>query len=176
MANNDLIIVGEIIKPHGVKGELVVEPLTDFPVQRFGAGSILQTENSDEFSSLEIIQSRPHKNRLLVEVKEVEDLDEAEKLRGVHLGISPDEVINPGPGDYYAFQLLGLEVYGIDGEFVGVIKDVTGGGASALLEIENQQLGIIDYPAVDSLIEKVELEEGRMVLDLPGGWRKLARN
>ncbi len=175
MEEDQPVIVGEVVKPHGVKGELVVEPLTDFPAERFKPGNVVETVASNEFSELTITGSRSHKQRLLVETKEVEDRDGAEKLRGVQLAVQPESVIYPGKDQYYGFQLLGLEAVGKNGGKIGVIREVAGGSPNHILVIEHPELGKIDYPAVDSLVHRVVLEEEKIVLDLPRGWRNLAR-
>lgn len=172
---DNLIVVGKIVKPHGMKGEVVVEPLTDFPAERFKAGKEFTTVESVEFARLTVVRVRAHEERLLVDIKELTGRDEAEKLRDVRLAISSDETFSLPDGEYYGYQLLGLSVFNSEGEKIGRLKDFTT-GSSPLLVIENPELGLVDYPAVDSLIKDIDLEDNKIVLDLPRGWRKLARD
>ncbi len=176
MPENQVIVVGKIVKPHGIKGELVVEPLTDFPAERFKPGNVVETVDSAEFPSLTVRAVRPHKDRLLLVTEEINDRNKAEQVRDVELGVRPDEVIFPGEDEYYGFQLLGLEVFDKSGEKIGVIRDIAGGEANDNLVIEHPELGLIDYPAVDSLIERVEIDNKKIFLDLPRGWQLLARD
>jgi len=115
----EFLIVGHILAPWGARGEVKVQVVTDFP-DRFAPGKLVCLEGQP----LEIQNSRPHKQHLLVKLATVDSIKDAEKLRGHDLTI-PRSEIRPLPEDeYYPFQLIGLRVLTTDGENVGRIADI----------------------------------------------------
>src|SRR5690242_5205369 len=111
----DLIVVGRIGKPHGIKGEVSVEPRTDEPDRRFADGARLQTQHPRPGASgpatLTVAGSRWHSGRLLVRFEELSDRDDAEGARGTLLAIPLDPEESPAdPDEFYDHQLVGLAV------------------------------------------------------------------
>ena len=99
----DLITVGRVIKPFGLRGQIVIFPLTDFP-ERFAPGGAILIEGQ----SFEISASQPHKGRWLLKLKGVDTPEQAEDLRGCALHV-PESDLHPLPeGEYYRFQVIGL--------------------------------------------------------------------
>ena len=75
--------IGRVIKPHGVRGEVVVDPTTDTPNQRYAAGQVLKGKQAGKELTLTVRSFRPHQGRLLVTFEEIADRTAAESLRGV---------------------------------------------------------------------------------------------
>src|SRR4051794_9548142 len=88
------LLVGVVLRPHGLRGELVVDVHTDSPEQRFAPGAVLDRSTG---GSLTVESSRPHSGRLLVRFAEAPDREAAEALRGVRLLV--DAVSLPATGD-----------------------------------------------------------------------------
>ena len=117
-------MVGRIIRPHGLRGELSVEVRTDDPGQRFANGSVLATD-PPEAGPLTITASRWHSGRLLVSFAEVIGRTDAESLRGVLLTVDAADVPPPqDPDEFHDHQLTGLTVVTVSGELVGTVSDV----------------------------------------------------
>ncbi|MFN2505839.1 MAG: ribosome maturation factor RimM [Acidimicrobiales bacterium] len=148
-----MLEVGRIVKPHGLRGELVVHPITNRPETRFAAGAVLSSDRGP----FEILTSRPHQGRFLVTVAGVEDRDAAEGLRGLVLLAEPiDE-----EGALWVHELVGAEVVGVDGQSHGVVEAVEANPASDLLVLRGERL----VP----LVFVVEHTAGRVVIDPPPG-------
>ncbi|MGH3440950.1 MAG: ribosome maturation factor RimM [Nitriliruptorales bacterium] len=112
------IEVGRIVKPHGIRGELVVEPLSDRP-ERFEPGAVLHARRR----TLVVVASRPHQGRLLVTFDDVDDRTAAERLRGQTLEAAADEAVTES--DYYfTSELVGMEVVLGDGRRLGTVASV----------------------------------------------------
>jgi len=174
--SEDQIVVASVVKPHGVKGELVLEIHTDFVEERFAPGRELKVKSdTGELTTLRVESSRPHKNRLLLKAAGVNDRDEAEQLRGSDLVIDSSETMELPEGEYYAFQLPGLEVQNEEGEAIGLLKEVHDQGARPVFEIETTGGDTVDFPGAVELIEKVDLERGFIRLKFPAGWKSLIR-
>lgn len=170
---SETIVVGRIGKPHGVKGEVSVEPRTDEPDRRFADGAVLKTENKRPGATgpahLTVAGSRWHSGRLLVRFAEIGDRNAAEEARGTLLAIDLDPDERPeDPDEFYDHQLVGLSVVTTDGRAVGTLKEILHGTAQDLLVITADGPDVL-VPFVSQLVPEVDVPGGRIVVaDLPG--------
>ncbi|WP_246004024.1 ribosome maturation factor RimM [Nocardioides marmoriginsengisoli] len=175
MSNADLetIVVGRIGKPHGIKGEVSVEPRTDEPDRRFADGAVLRSENKRPGAPgpahLTVAGTRWHSGRLLVRFAEVADRNAAEEARGTILSIDVDPDERPeDPEEFYDHQLVGLAVETTDGRPVGVLREIVHGTAQDLLVITADGPDVL-VPFVSELVPEVDIAGGRIVVvDQPG--------
>lgn len=172
--DGDTIVVGRIGKPHGIKGEVSVEPRTDEPDRRFAVGARLKTENKrpeghQSPSHLTVAGTRWHSGRLLVRFEEIPDRNAAEESRGTLLLIPLDPDERPeDPEEFYDHQLVGLAVVTTDGRTVGTLKEIVHGSAQDLLVIAADGPDVL-VPFVSELVPEVDVTGGRIVVaDRPG--------
>jgi 16S rRNA processing protein RimM len=109
-----LVTVGRIVKAHGIRGEVVVDVLSDVP-GRFDVGADVQLDGEP----VAIVGSRPHQGRLLVRLAGVEDRTAAELLRGKVFEAEPADVSEEET--YYAHELVGMEVVDAEGGGLGTV-------------------------------------------------------
>ena len=153
------VTVARVIKPFGLRGRLVVEPLTDFP-DRFSPGSILLIDDQP----FEITASRPQKGRWVLKFKGIGTPEDAETLRGALLQI-PESDLRPLPeGQYYRFQVIGLLAMTKDGQELGIVKDVLETPANDVYQIQTPT-GDLLVPALPDFVVEVDLEAGRMIIE-----------
>jgi len=171
----ETIVVGRIGRPHGVKGEVSVEPRTDEPDRRFAVGAQLKTQNKRPGAAgpahLTVAGTRWHSGRLLVRFEEIADRNAAEEARGTLLAIPLDPAERPeDPEEFYDHQLVGLNVLTTDGRAVGVVREVVHGSAQDLLVIAAPgDAADVLVPFVSALVPEVDVEGGRILVeDLPG--------
>lgn len=165
------LVVGRIVRPHGIRGELVVEVRTDDPELRLAPGAVLATDPAGA-GPLAISQTRWHSGRLLASFRGVEDRDQAEQLRGTLLLVdSADLEEIADPDEFRDHQLIGLAVVGPGGELVGEVADVLHHGQDLLVVAgAGQRSGTeILVPFVAAIVPEVNLEAGRLVIDPPTG-------
>jgi 16S rRNA processing protein RimM len=165
--SRDLVTVGRIVGAHGIRGEIKVESLTDHP-QRFDAGSRLLMAAGGEVREVEIVSSRPHKNRFLVTFEGVTDRTAAESLRGCTLNVDAEDLIPLPEGEYYDFQLLGLAVVTDEGEELGRVAEVAPTGSNLVLIVRDGKREVL-LPFIDDVVREVDLEGGRMKVHLLEG-------
>ncbi len=165
------LVVGRVARPHGIRGELVVDVRTDEPDRRFVVGTgLVALLRGGERRPVTLVAARPHGARLLVGVDGVEDRDTAESLRGALLVIDSAELPPPAdPEEFYDHQLEGLAVHLADGTFVGVVTEVLHGPGGELLVIERDGGGEALVPFVMDIVPSVDLDAGRLVLTPPDG-------
>ncbi len=161
------VLVGIIGRPHGVHGELAVEPRTDEPALRFAPGALVRVEGSDR--SLTVESARDHSGRLLVRFRGVSDRNDAEAMRGTRLVAEVDPATGPGePEEYYDRQLIGLRVIDAGGTEIGQVAAVAHLPSQDLLEIDADG-SVRLVPFVAELVPEVDLELGLVRLaDVPG--------
>ncbi|MEJ2868539.1 ribosome maturation factor RimM [Actinomycetospora sp. OC33-EN08] len=162
---SDLRVVGRVVKVHGLRGELVVEPSTDDVEARFAPGSVLRLP---EGGSLTVRAARWHSGRLLVAAEEVADRDAAEALRRAVLSAPPSESTPEDPEEFHDHQLEGLRAELTDGTVVGTVTAVDHGAGGELLVIDRAD-GELLVPFVRAIVPTVDIAGGRVVLDPPEG-------
>jgi 16S rRNA processing protein RimM len=166
----DYLVVGRIGRPHGLKGEVSVEPRTDEPERRFAPGARLATEGrrpgADAGTALTVRATRWHSGRLLVTFEEITDRTAAEDARGTLLVVPVDPTERPeDPEEFYDHQLVGLSVETTAGERVGELVEVVHGAAQDLLVVRAEDDREVLVPFVAALVPEVDLGGGRIVVD-----------
>lgn len=159
-------VIGRVGRPHGLRGEVVVQVRTDFPEQRFTAGARLR---GDTGRALTVEAARPHGAGLLVRFAGVADRDAAAKLRGLVLTVELTELPSLNdPDEFYDHQLEGLIAVGPDGAALGTVREVVHAPASELLMVDTGH-GVALVPFVRAIVLEVDLAGGAVVLDPPAG-------
>jgi len=166
----ETVAVGRVLRPHGVRGEVVVEVLSDVP-DRFRKGARVTGVRPSGPLSLVVAASRPHKSGALVRFEGCEDRDRAEELRGLDLEVPRAEVPKAPRGTYYQFELLGCRCRA-DGEELGRVVEVVEDGGGVMLIVEGMVAGErrrVPVPFVKAFLRKVDVAGGRIDLALPPG-------
>ena len=170
------VVVGRIGRPHGIRGEVSVEPRTDEPDRRFvtGARLLVRTaagaSGAPAYDALTVGSVRWHQDRLLVGFTEVPDRTAAEGARGLLLAVLVDADESPAdPDEYYDHQLVGLRVITTDGRDVGEVTEVLHSAAQDLLVVRREGREDALVPFVTALVPEVDVAAGRLlVADRPG--------
>lgn len=164
---DDDIVIGRVVKPHGIRGEVVVATQSDVE-GRFAPGTHLVVGTS----AMVVRSSRPHAGRLLVAFEGIDDRNRAEELRRATIVAPPADV---GSSDvYYAHELVGLDVVTEDARWLGTVTDLV-----ELPSVAGYELLEVDFdghtwllPSDDDLVEVATDDTGRdvlMVVDPPQG-------
>ena len=166
----DYLAIGRIIAPHGIRGEVKVELLTDFP-ERFKVGSraFLGTGTDDVTARpVKLAAVRPHKGGLLIKLDVVPDRNAAELVRGRYLLIPAADAMPLGEHENYLHDLIGLRVETSDGQLLGELKEVLFTGANDVYVVRGPA-GEVLLPAIRDVVLQVDLPARRMVVALPEG-------
>jgi 16S rRNA processing protein RimM len=167
------LVVGRVMKAHGVSGELVVDVRTDDPDNRFAPGSTLTGKPSQGGPTREytIESSREHGARLLVRLAGVVDRDAAEAMRGIVFVVdSADLPPIEEPDEFYDHQLEGLAVRTTDGRDVGEVAEVLHTAAGELLAFRRPDgTGETLVPFVTAIVTSVSLADKLIEINPPDG-------
>ncbi|MFZ0832192.1 MAG: ribosome maturation factor RimM [Mycobacterium sp.] len=170
------LVVGRVVKAHGVTGELVVEVRTDDPDRRFAPGSALLGRARDGAAREYTVESvRDHGGRLLLRLAGIDDRDTADAMRGVVFVIDSDELPPiDDPDEFYDHQLEGLEVHTVDGRDVGTVSEVLHTAAGELLAVRRDDGSEVLVPFVSAIVISVSLADRLIEIDPPEGLLELA--
>ena len=164
------LAVGRVSRPHGVRGELRVVLLTDYP-GRLGQHAYFYLASPD---SPEIVRRYPveklrrHKKVLLLKLGGCDDRNGAEELRGQLVQIPTEEAVPLEEGEYYDFQLIGVKVEAESGESLGQVVEVLKTGANDVYIVRGSW-GEVLLPAVKDVVLKLDIEARQMVVNLLPG-------
>jgi len=143
--------VGKVGKPHGLEGAFFVEEGSDDP-ERFAKGVTLLVDGQPA----RIVESKRAGGRPVIRL-------DREVARGAAIEVERDQLPEPVEGEYYAFQLVGLEVEEEGGEKLGRVTEIASGPANDVLELDTG----LALPLVDACVRKVDLSGGRILVQ-PG--------
>jgi 16S rRNA processing protein RimM len=153
-AEAPLLQVGQIVKPHGLRGDVIVS-LTTNRDERVAPGSVLVTEGGNE---LKVLRSSPHQGRFIVSFEGMAGIDDAEAARGARLSAPPLD----DPDALWIHELIGSEVEDTDGRQLGTVEAIEANPASDLL--------VLGGGALIPLRFVVASEPGvRITVDVPDG-------
>jgi 16S rRNA processing protein RimM len=189
-----LLVVGLIVRPHGIRGEVVVDVRTDEPEQRFAPGSVLVTDRGRVASpaaaapgdgpagpdgpdgrwvappALTVEAARPHQGRLIIEFDGIHDRNLAEELRGILLCVdSADLPPSDDPDEFNDHELVGLAAVDTAGEALGEVVAIDHAPASDLLVLRRPDGRTALVPFVRAIVPEVDVAGGRVVLTPPEG-------
>jgi 16S rRNA processing protein RimM len=168
------LVVGRVVKAHGIGGEVVVDVRTDDPAGRFAPGNTLRAKKSrggGSEHSYVVAHAREHGARLLVRLDGVDDRNAADALRGCVFVVDSDDLPPIDEADtYYDHQLEGLRVRTAAGQDIGVIAEVLHTAGGELLAVKRSDGGDeLLVPFVSAIVTSVSLAEGTVEIDPPEG-------
>ena len=180
---DDMVLVGIITRPHGLRGEVAVQPETDFPEVRFAEGAVLFAWQDDAPVRLEIDRSHGHLGRPLIGFVGREAIDDVEELSRSELRV-PESALAPLPeGEYYWYQYIGAPVQTETGELLGSVVRVDPNGGGGMLVVDRGGSEEVQIPLVPALcpvlrpdLIVVRPPEGLLELNSPVSTRRENRH
>lgn len=157
------IVIGKIVAPHGVRGDIRILPLTDKPEQFLQLDYLLLPGGR----SLTVKSARFHKNMVLLTAEEIKSMDEAELLRNQEVSIRAEDLPQLEEGEFYVADLVGLPVYDEAGREIGTFKDSLQTGSNDVYVIAVPGNKDILLPALKANVREINVAERRIVVKLP---------
>jgi 16S rRNA processing protein RimM len=167
-----MALVGRIARPHGLKGQVVINPETDFVEQRFAAGASVWTKSPAGEQRLTVGSVRVQNGRPIVGFVGFDRIEDVEALAGQELRVPEKELQKLGPGTYYEHELVGCAVGTADGDVVGEVVKVEGGAGGSRLVIESPR-GEILIPLVVDICVDIDVAKKRIRINPPEGLLEL---
>lgn len=161
-------MVGRVARAHGNKGQVIVNPDTDFPRERFAEGSLLVVEQAGLTVERRIESVRFQQGRPIVKLAGVETMNDAEALAGAELKLPASALAALPANTYYRHDLVGCEVKDTRGHAIGRVTGVEGPMERSRLVVESDR-GELLIPMVEGIVVGVDLDARSIVVDLPQG-------
>jgi 16S rRNA processing protein RimM len=169
LSSERLVVIGEIVRPHGLRGEVRVAPLTDDPA-RFARvrTCVLWDRARDEREPRRVVAARRQGGALLISLAGCETAEAARALAGRLIAIPESEAMPPGPGRFYPWQLEGCRVVTEEGREVGRVTRIEPSPAQDLWVVQDGPREHL-VPAVPEIVLDVDLAARRVVIRPPEG-------
>jgi len=155
--------IGQIVKVQGLKGEMRVYPLTDYK-ERFEEIDWVYISD-DTKTKYEIEKVRYKGNVVILKIKGIDTINDAEKLIKKYLKIPRENARELEDDEYFISDLIGIKAYTVDGEYVGVLNDVLQTGANDVYLIKNDENKEILIPAIKKFVPELSIKDKKMIID-----------
>lgn len=166
MRAGDLIIVGEVARAHGLQGAVRVVPVTDFPEHLLALEhAVVVCGRTARQVRVEHAQSNGR--WVLMKFSGIDTPEEAERLRGATVEIPASQAVPLPPGQFYLFEVIGLEVRTPEGQAIGRVVDVLRTGSNDVYVVRPPEGPEMLLPAVDSCVQKIDPANGWLVARPP---------
>lgn len=163
------VLVGEVLRPQGLRGEVIVDCQSDVP-GRFAPGERLTlVEPAGPVRSVRVAAVRPYRHGLAVRFEGVEDREGAEGLRGARLEVERSRVPPPPAGSYYHFELQGCRCRDRRAGDLGAVADLIADGGGWLLRVEREDGFAVALPFVEPFLVGFDRQRRVLDWDLPEG-------
>jgi 16S rRNA processing protein RimM len=162
----EFLVVGKLGKPHGVRGEIVMDVYTEFP-ERLAPGVTVYV--GSRYQPLQISKTRPHSRGMLLGFEGYQSRDEIAEMRNMLVQVRTADRPELPEGDYYHHQLLGLQVTDENGTGLGRITAIIETGANDVYVIQNDMGEEVLIPAIESVIKDIDLENNHVRIHLLPG-------
>lgn len=156
--------VGQIVNTFGIKGFVKVKPFTD-DITRFKALKKIYIKNEQH----EIEEVKFHKNMVLLKLKGIDTIEQAEMLRNCYIEIDRKDGVKLDENSYYIVDLLGLEVYQDNGKLLGILEDIYNTGSNDIYVVKNEEGKQLLLPAISEVIKDIDLNAKKITVHLIKG-------
>ncbi len=168
----DLLPIGRVVKPHGVKGKIKVdyfgEDLNHFPLYR----EVFIKDHVGRLQAYDILEAVPQPPRLILRLKGIERIEEVEPLVGREIFIEKRSLPDLKEGEHYWFEILGMVVETEKGKRIGRVREIFPTGANDVYVVEGKRREIF-LPATEEVIQSIDIKKGRMkVIRMEGLWEE----
>lgn len=165
---NKYLELGQIVNVKGLKGEVKVNSFTDdnTKFERIPKVFIKQKNNMTEY---EIENVGYNKNQVIIKFKNINTVEEAEKLRNSYILVDREFFGELPEGVYYIADLIGLKVYTESEEYLGIVDDIFSTGSNDVYVVKNDDGSEKLLPGIDEVIKKIDIESGKIIVNLIKG-------
>lgn len=164
-----MILVAEVVKPHGLRGEVCIESFADSPFLYGEVPSVFLAKEGGKPRRFRVRSHRTHKGRVLLTLEGIDGRDRAEALRGHQILVREKDLPQSGEDSLYIYQLEGMRVLLESGEVVGTVSDFLLTQGQETWVINSADGKEILFPAVEEFILSVDLESREVTVAPPEG-------
>lgn len=160
--------VGTMVNTHGIRGEVRVIAITDFPEERFQKGNQLFIDNNEK-TPVTIATVRNHKQFILVSFVDKQNINDIEKYKGMDLLVADADLDTLEDGEYYYKDIIGAQVVTEDNVEIGKVKEIFETGANDVWVVTRPGKDDLLLPMIDDVIKNVDVKNQVITIDLLEG-------
>lgn len=164
----ELVAIAKIVKPRGLRGEVVADLLTDFHDRFDGLESVIAIATDGTRSDLIIENFWFQKDRIVFKFASFDSVESADDLRGLEICVPESEAAELDEGEFFDWQLEGCEVETVEGEIIGKVRELMRTGGTELLVVESDDKEYL-IPFAEAICTTVDIEKKKIVVDPPEG-------
>jgi 16S rRNA processing protein RimM len=169
---DEMAVIGRIARAHGIRGQVIINPETDFPEDRFRPGAEVFVNRGGQVRALIVTTARLQHGRPVVGLQGVDDMNAAIALAGTELRIPVERLMPLPDGAFYRHDLIGCTVETRTGERVGAVTAVEGTRSGSRLVVDSRR-GELLVPLAEAICVVIDPPARRIVIDPPEGLLEL---
>ena len=160
--------IGQIVNHFGIKGMVKVNPFTD-DISKFEELKTILLEQNKKLIEVQIEEVKYSKNQVLLKLKGINTVEDAEKYRGCYLKIARKDAKKLPKDTYFIADLIGTTVYTEEGVLLGKVQDIYNSGASDIYVVKDDNDKQILLPAINEVIKDIDIEQEKITVHLIKG-------
>ena len=160
--NDSLLLIGKVLRPHGLRGLLRIESYAHSRATFLEAGTLFIRAISGKLIEFTVSSVSPHKNSLLIKLDGLDQKEEAENLRGAEIFIKKGSLVR-NEDEYFWHEILKLGVYLESGSYLGIVSQIISAGGNDIYVIKDGKREIL-IPATHEVVKKIDLENRIMII------------
>ena len=163
ISSENLLLVGKVIRPHGLEGILRIWSYARSEESFLNAGTVFLKSDKQEILEYKILSVKPHKNVYLMKLDGLRSLEEAERYSGAEVLIRKDLLRRKSQEEYFWFELIGLRVYLDSEQYIGTLKDIIATGSNDIYVVKEGGTEFL-IPAIHEVVKEIDLENKRIII------------
>ena len=160
--------IGQIVNTFGIKGMVKVKPFTD-NIERFSNLEKIYIKNKLGQTEYKIQEVKYHKNMVLIKFEGIENPEQADLLRNSYLIVDRETEEPLEPGRYYIVDMIGLDVFTDDNEYLGKLEDIYNTGSNDIYVVKNELGKQVLLPAIEDVIKNIDMDNKKVIVHLIPG-------
>ena len=160
--------IGQIVNTFGIKGMVKVKPFTD-NIERFSNLEKIYIKNKSGQTEYKIQEIKYHKNMVLIKFEGIENPEQADLLRNSYLIVDRETEEPLEAGRYYIVDMIGLDVFTDDNEYLGKLEDIYNTGSNDIYVVKNELGKQVLLPAIEDVIKNIDMDNKKVIVHLIPG-------
>ena len=160
--------IGQIVNTFGIKGMVKVKPFTD-NIERFSNLEKIYIKNKSGQTEYKIQEVKYHKNMVLIKFEGIENPEQADLLRNSYLIVDRETEEPLEAGRYYIVDMIGLDVFTDDNEYLGKLEDIYNTGSNGIYVVKNELGKQVLLPAIEDVIKNIDMDNKKVIVHLIPG-------
>jgi len=170
--SSERVVIGKIVAAHGVKGTMLILPLTDFPNRFLKMKELVLEKPGKEAITLKVKSISPYigKDTFFFDAEGIDSMDAAELLKGSLITVTKEERVNLSKNEFWVDDLKGLTAFDFDTlEKLGTLEDIMETGSNDVYLIRTADGALKPVPAIASTVRSISIQEQKIFLTVPEG-------